>query len=88
MAKIPIVYAFVYYKLKENTRTEHLTKEYIKEVIARVLVRHAGFPKIFIKYVIDDLVRMNLLERVNNHYYILKKDDCYKNISKMFPFYN
>lgn len=42
----------------------------------RLLIRKGGIPKFLIKYLVEDLIEYNLLERINfNTYKILKNKD-------------
>jgi predicted transcriptional regulator len=85
--RIPIVYAFVYYRIRKHSKTEHITLKTLKEAIGRGLVRHAGFPRMFIKYVIKDLVYFGLLEKENKSLYKILDSDCDKKIKNLFPFF-
>lgn len=82
--KIPIIYSYIYYRLKKDRKIFYIEKKKLKEVIARILVRKGGLPKILIKYIIKDLVNLNLLEEINNHSYKINDSNCDKEIRKLF----
>jgi len=53
------------------------------EIVSRSLVRkRGGFPRILVKYIIDDLVRLKLLERIDYQTYSLIKNGCKEEIRK------
>jgi len=86
--EIPIIYSYIYYRLKKDLRISMINLSYLKEIIGRCVVRRrGGFPRMFIKYVISDLVNMDLLKKINYNTYEVLENDCDKKIKRMYPFY-
>jgi len=75
MEKPPFLYVFILIKLKKKTNTRIVNKRFLSEQIARLLIRNGGLPKYTVKYLIQDLVDLNLIDKVNKTgTYMLK--DC------------
>lgn len=71
----PFLHLFLFTKIKGHTRTDIVDKSYLKEVIGRAIIKKGGLPRYMVKYIIDDMVEMDLIERINNRdLYKLKKD--------------
>jgi len=74
--KIPILYAYLHLKIKEKNKTNFTNTKYLKEVIRRVVVRGGGYPRFIIKHLIEELIELDLLERVNSNSYKIKESSC------------
>ena len=86
--KKPFIYLFIYYKIKEKVRTNSVTPGMLKEHIGRVLVRsNGGFPKFLVRDIIEDMIKFDLVKRVNCREYELIDNEEYKKIKqKMLMF--
>ena len=80
---IPIVYAYIYYHLKKRTNASIVLYSDVKSISGRALIRHGGFPKRLIKYVIQDMVKLGLLKKNNSRSFILVENDCDKRIKNI-----
>lgn len=83
---VPIVYAYIYYKLKKSTRTGHLKAPDIRTISAGIIVRKGGFPRFLVKYIVEDLIKLKLLERENMRDYKLLPSDCDKRLKQLMFF--
>lgn len=61
----PFLHLFLFNKIKEGTRLEVVDKDYIREVIGRTIIRKGGIPRCMVKYIIKDLVDLELLTIVS-----------------------
>jgi len=84
VSKIPILYIFLYVKLKNSCKTKHIDKSKIYDVFNRTILKRSGFPKFLVKYVIKDLKRYNLLEEVTIKTYRIIDNDCEKYLKKLY----
>jgi len=82
--KIPILYIFLYSKLRKDSRTEHILKSKIYDVLNRTIIKRVGFSKHLIKYVIKDLEYYELLEKINRQTYRIIDNDCEKYLKRIF----
>ncbi len=83
---IPIIYKYIFYKLKKDHKTESIDYSKIKEVTSRLLVRKGGFPRYMVKYVIKDFVYLGLVSKVNSAIYKLEDKDFEKEIKSLLSF--
>jgi hypothetical protein len=87
MDKQLFFYLFLLVKLKENTKSKVVDTKYLKEEISRIVVRKGGFPSRMVKYLINDLVKLNLIERKNKvNLFILSENNCEKKIKNLIEF--
>lgn len=81
--KIPIVYVYIYSKIKKLRRI-YICKSNLYELINRIIIKKGGFPRLLTKYIIEDLENFNLLERVNYKEYKIMDNSCDKYLNKLF----
>ena len=62
-------HTFLLYKIRQTCKTDVLDITRIKEVIRRVSTRNGGLPKSMVKYLVDDLLHMGLIEKISNDKY-------------------
>jgi hypothetical protein len=87
MDKQLFFYLFLLVKLKENTKSKVVDTKYLKEEISRIVVRKGGFPSRMVKYLINDLVKLNLIERKNKvNLFILSENNCEKKVKNLIEF--
>jgi hypothetical protein len=87
MDKQLFFYLFLLVKLKENTKSKVVDTKYLKEEISRIVVRKGGFPSRMVKYLINDLVKLGLIERKNKvNLFILSENNCEKKIKNLIEF--
>ena len=87
MSNTPIIYTYIYMKLKENSRTSIINVYPLKETIARVIIRKGGLPKFMVKYVVDDLIVLGLLERLSKENYKILESNCDKRVKQLVASY-
>jgi DNA-binding IclR family transcriptional regulator len=75
----PFLYIFLLIKLKKKTKTKIVSKKFLSEQISRILIRKGGLPKFTIKYLIQDLVDLELLEKLNKTGTYMLKDHKQEN---------
>lgn len=76
-------YLYLIIRIKENSKSQIVDKKYLKKEIAHLIVRRGGFPKRMIKYLIDDLVKLNLISKKNKVNLYILNDDCCKEERKI-----
>jgi len=73
MLNKPILYLFLIIRIKKKSKQKIVTKTFLKEEISRVLVRKGGLPRYMVKYIIEDLVSLDLIgKEKRNELYFLK----------------
>ena len=84
--KIPIIYAIIYTKIRDEIKGETIGVNLIKEIIGkRLLIRT---PNYFHRDIINELVEMGLLKYKNNNgIYIVCDNDCNKKIKEKMLLY-
>lgn len=74
--KVPTLYIYFLIKINDKSKTNIITRRLLKEIISRILCKRGGVPKFMIKHVIDDMVKLGLVEKINNtSYKILKSNE-------------
>ena len=87
MDKQLFFYLFLLVKIKENTKSKVVDTKYLKEEISRIVVRKGGFPSRMVKYLINDLVKLGLIERKNKvNLYILNETNTEKKVKNLIEF--
>lgn len=87
MDKQLFFYLFLLVKLKENTKSKVVDTKYLKEEISRIVVRKGGFPSRMVKYLINDLVKLDLITRKNKvNLYILNESNAEKKVKNLIEF--
>jgi len=59
------LHLFILTRIKKNMKTEIVDVHFLKENIGRVILRKGGVPSLMVKYVIEDMIQLGLIERVN-----------------------
>lgn len=59
----------------------------LKEIIGRLIIRKGGIPKVMIKYIIEDLIKLGLLERLNFMNYKIIESNCDREIRTLLALY-
>lgn len=84
MGKELFFYTYLLIKIKENAKFQVVDTSYLKEEIGRIVVRKGGFPKRMVKYLINDLVKLNLIERKNKvNLYVLNETNSEKKVKNL-----
>lgn len=80
----PFLYLFISSRIRKSSKTDIITKKFLKEKIARILIRSNGLPRFVIKYIIEDLVKYGILTKVNKtNLYRLNKINEEKRVSML-----
>jgi len=83
---VPIVYAFIYKRLKEKNSGIIVRTRFLKECIMRILCwspkNHHGIPRVFIHDIIKDMENHSLIKRLNYGKYQILKNNCENQINK------
>ncbi len=79
MDKTPIIYAFIYSKIKERNRGGIIRTHDLKSII---LLAYKLVPKCFCYDVIKDMEDMNLIKRINHMKYQILKNNCERRLKK------
>jgi hypothetical protein len=83
---IPIVYKYIFYKIKKDNKTQSVDYGKMKEIASRLLVKRGGFPKYMVKYVIRDFVYLGLVTKINSAIYKLEDHNFEKEIKCLLSF--
>lgn len=79
--EIPVVYAFIYTRIKKNTKTNFIHVTYLKEQIWRCLKENGGIPRYYNMDIIEDFIKLGLIERIShNGSYKILDSECSKKI--------
>ena len=73
----PFIYIFISHRIRKSTRSDLVNKDFLREQLGRILIRAGGIPKFMIKYIIEDLVKYKILDKLNktNLYRLNKVDE-------------
>jgi len=82
MNDIPIVYAYLYMKIKESNKTEIININPLRERVCRIIHKKSGIPKFLVKDMIEELIEMGLIKRLNFNTYKIIENKCYKKIKQ------
>ena len=74
-------------KIRENSKTSIIGVSSLKEIIGRVILRKGGLPRFMVKYIIDDMVELGLLERLSASQYKVVESKCAKRIKVLIASY-
>lgn len=84
--EVPVIYAFIYAKIKEKNRGLVVRTCFLKEIIGRIICwsekSHSGVPRIYIHNIIKDMENLQLLKRVNHIKYQILQHNCEKRLKK------
>ena len=83
--KIPVIYAFIYMRLKEKLKGDNVMKR--KDIRARIAKTigwsvdyRKGIPKSMFYAIMEDMVSMRLIKKLNNYRYRILTSNCDKKI--------
>ena len=73
----PFLHLFILTRIKKKTRSVIVNKTFLRDQIGRILLRAGGLPKFMIKYIIEDMVKLGLIESINHRdlYKLLECDE-------------
>jgi hypothetical protein len=80
-AGIEYIFAYIFYQLKKNVRSDYISRNYAKEIIRRTL-KNGGIPNIGISKTIFNMIRKKLLVRNGQKMLVLTNHPCYKLIKE------
>lgn len=90
--KIPIIYVYIYSKIKEKNKGNIVSTKYLKEVIKRIMIcgdgyggNRKGIPKCYLYDIINDLRELTLIQRINHSQYRILTNPCEKKL-RDFPY--
>jgi predicted transcriptional regulator len=87
MNDIPTLYAYFHMKVKDSSNIDLININTLTEIIKRIVYRRGGIPKFMIKEIIEDLIKLKLIERVSFNTYKINDDKCYKKIKRRVACY-
>lgn len=87
MADVPILHSFIFFKIKENNSGIFINIHLLKQIIARTINLKGGIPKFLDKYIIEDLIKLKLIKRLNYNTYKILNNNCLKEIKKIVSLY-
>ena len=61
---IPIIHARIHQKIKEHALGNIVEYKYVKEWVARMIIKKGGIPREDILITINDMVKLGLLKKV------------------------
>jgi hypothetical protein len=81
---IPIIYVFIYNKIKERNKGKPVIPNYLlKETVKRIAIcneghggNRKGIPKCFYYNIIQDLIQLNLLRKIDRSKYEILRNNC------------
>lgn len=85
--KIGIVYAFIYLKVKDSSKITIININPLKEIISRTIIRSGGIPRFMVREIIEEMIGLGLLERMNKYDYKILENDCYKKVKQKLAYF-
>ena len=91
--RIPIIYIYLYFKIKKRNYDNKISLEVLKSVITRHFIcskggdggSKKGIPSAYIYDIIKELEDMNLIKKLNQRKFQILKSNCEKKLRK-FPY--
>jgi hypothetical protein len=84
----PFLHLYLFAKIKEGTKLEVVDKDYIRETIGRIILRKGGLPKCMVKYIIEDMVNLELITPISGRgVYRLSDKGEERRIRKLLAFF-
>ena len=91
--KIPVIYIYLYNKIKKRNYGDKISLEILKQVIVRHFIcskggdggSKKGVPSVYIHDIIKELGEMNLIKKLNQRKFQILKSNCTKKLRK-FPY--
>lgn len=71
---IPIIHARIHQKLIKHSKGNIVSHSFVKEWIARVVIKKGGIPRQDLQQTIKDLCEMKLLTRISRREYRIEKN--------------
>lgn len=79
--KVHIIYAYLFYKIKEHIKTKTINYGYAKEILSRNLrIIPGGLPQVFVTEIINDMIDYNLFIKRDLRTLIITNNKCDKKI--------
>jgi len=87
--EVPIVYVYLYHKLKERNNGWIVKTPILKEILKRYIIcgdhhggSRKGLPREYIYDVIKDMEKLELIKKINLQRYEILKHKCEKKLKK------
>jgi len=71
---IPIIHARIHEKIEKHSNGNIVGYTYVKEWVARMIIKKGGIPRADIQETIKDMVKMGLLKRICRFKYRINKN--------------
>jgi hypothetical protein len=82
MDKVPVYYANIYLKIREKNKGGYISKTYLKEIVGRVICH--PLLSSFKKEVINDLISLGLIEKINLNTFRIIDKHCEERVKKIY----
>jgi len=88
MSKIPIVYAYVYKKIREKSRTNVIRARLLKQCVVNALCwnrhKHSGVPRCLAYEIIKEMEDFDLIRRLDHTKFRILRSNCESKLKKFF----
>lgn len=78
--RVPIVYEYLIYRIKEKNRGKILSKKILNEIIGRTLIGRLMMPSCFKTKVVEDLIHFKLIKIISFHSFEIVNERCHQRI--------
>ncbi len=85
--KIPIIYAYLYLKVRQKSQVSIIDRQKLKEILRRTILKKGGFPRFMIKYIIEEMKELELLQQINRGSYRILESNCEKKIKSLINYF-
>lgn len=87
MDKVLFYPLFILVNIKKKARSKIVDIRFLKEEVSRLVIRKGGFSSWTVKYIIEDMVKLGLIERKNKTgLYILNDNPGERRIINLINF--
>ena len=82
---IPIVYAWIYYRIREKNNGVYIELRRLKDIIAYSI--RGSIPHFFQKEIMKDMCEMGLIQRIDQFKYKVLSNNCDKKVKKIMDYF-
>ena len=76
-------HSFLLYKLRQYSNSNIIEVSKIKQILGRFAVRTGGLPRWMVRYILEDMIALNLIVKITNERYRILNSPLEKRIKAL-----